>query len=73
MHINTKLIYDFNPRPKCQEGEEKLVLGTWDGIVEGCECRGNFFENICSSEQTDNGCISIYSSPPINYYKLYSF
>lgn len=65
--INGKLILSLSAKESCDGDEEKLILGTWDGIVEGCECRGNFFENICSSEQTDNGCISIYSSPPINY------
>ena len=46
---------------------KKLILGTWDGTVEGCECDGSIFKEICTDDQNDNGCVSLYSNSPINY------
>jgi hypothetical protein len=34
--LNAQLIYGFNPRDQCEEGEEKLVLGAWDGTIDKC-------------------------------------
>ena len=30
-HLNTKLIYSFNARDKCEDGYETLNLGIWNG------------------------------------------
>ena len=63
--LNTKLIYDFNPRPKCQEGEEKLVLGTWDGTIDKCYCGAEILNNACGPEQSK--CNTVLGKKPKNY------
>ena len=34
--LNSKFIYSFVPRIKCQASEEKLILGYWDGTRDKC-------------------------------------
>ena len=36
--LNSKFIYSFVPRIKCQASEEKLILGYWDGTKGICFC-----------------------------------
>jgi len=63
--LNTKLIYEFNPRAKCQEGEEKLVLGTWDGTKDKCKCGAEIRDGACVVESSE--CITIPGIKPKNY------
>ena len=64
--LNSKLIYEFNPRDKCLEGEEKLSLGTWDGSIDKCKC-GNKepTPNACTAEQKD--CQTLKGQEAKNY------
>ena len=63
--LNSKFIYEFNPRNKCQEGEEKLVLGTWDGTIDKCKCGSEIKDNACESGKLD--CETIEGEKPKNY------
>ena len=65
--FNGYLIESIAFRESCEGGEEKLIFGIWDGTIEGCNCAGNIFKKGCSKEQNDNGCVSLFSNPPINY------
>ena len=65
--INGKLIESIEFRKVCKGLEEKIILGIWDGTKEGCDCRGIVYKGICSDKQTSNGCIPLYSNPPISY------
>ena len=63
--LNSKLIYDFNPRKKCLNGEEKLVLGKWDGTINKCNCRGFIKQFDCIKQDKD--CQTIQGEKPKNY------
>lgn len=65
--INGKLIESIEFRKSCHGEEEKLSFGIWDGTIEGCDCGGIVYKNKCSESQTSNGCIPLYSNPPIKY------
>ena len=65
--LNGNLIQSISFRDTCDSQEEKLVLGIWDGTSEGCNCNGIILNGICSKEQKENGCISLFSNPPIKY------
>jgi hypothetical protein len=66
-NINGKLIESINFRKSCNGDEEKLTLGVWDGTSDGCDCGNILFKNICSKDQKENGCTSLFSNEPINY------
>ena len=63
--LNTKLIYDFNPRIKCQEEEERLVLGTQDGTKDKCKCGTEIRDDACAVETSE--CKTIEGVKPKNY------
>ena len=63
--LNTKFIYDFNPRIKCKEGEEKLILGTWGGTIDKCQC-GNYLKDYACTKE-DKDCQTIQGVKPKNY------
>ena len=63
--LNTKFIYDFNPRIKCKEGEEKLILGTWDGTIDKCQWWNYLKDYACTKEDKD--CQTIAGVKPKNY------
>ena len=65
--LNGNLIQSISFRDTCDSQEEKLVLGIWDGTNEGCNCNGIILNGICSKDQKENGCISLFSNPPIKY------
>ena len=48
--LNSKLFYEFNPRIKCNEDEEKLVIGSWGETLDKCNCEGIIQDKKCSSE-----------------------
>ena len=62
-----ELIESISIKEICEGDEEALSIGTWDGTIEGCECGGIIFKGICSSDQINNGCTSLYSNPPKDY------
>ena len=64
--LNSKLIYEFNRRDQCLEGEEKLSLGTWDGSIDKCKC-GNKKPTLyaCTAEQKD--CQTLKGQEAKNY------
>lgn len=66
-NLNGKLIYSLRESKICDIDEEALVLGTWDGIKEGCFCDINIFENKCPDSLINQGCKSIPTINPINY------
>ena len=57
-NFNSKLIYDLELKESCENGEEKLTLGRWDGTIEGC-----YYNNKCETLQ---------GYPPLDYYKINS-
>ena len=63
--LNSKFIYEFHPREKCEEGEEKLILGKWDGTIDKCNCQGNIKNEACT--KMDSDCRTITGEKPINY------
>ena len=65
--LNGNLIQSISFKDTCDSQEEKLVLGIWDGTNEGCNCNGIILNGICSKDQKENGCISLFSNPPIKY------
>lgn len=66
-NLNDKLINSISFRQLCKDNEEKLILGTWDGTIDGCDCEGIIFKDKCSKEKVENGCKHIFSIEPINY------
>ena len=66
-NLNGKLLNSIEFRKSCRGDEEKLILGMWDGTIEGCECDGNILKEKCLEEQVGQGCKSLYSNDPINY------
>ena len=67
--LNTKLIYKITQRDKCEEGEETLVIGTWFGSINKCQCSPQrILNNDCTDE--NRGCTTI-SGEPKNYTKFY--
>ena len=66
--LNSKFIYEFNPRTTCNSGEEKLILGTWDGAKNKCKC-GNIINNFECGEIEKN-CQTITGESPKNYTKF---
>ena len=66
-NLNGKLIYSLAFRKFCKEEEEKLILGKWDGTIDGCECEGIIYKEICSETKIQSGCKNIFANEPINY------
>lgn len=66
-NLNDKLINSISFRQLCKDNEEKLILGTWDGTIDGCDCEGIIFKDKCSKEKVENGCKHIFSIELINY------
>ena len=65
--LNGNLIQSISFKDTCDSHEEKLELGIWDGTNEGCNCNGIILNGICSKDQKENGCVSLFSNPPIKY------
>ena len=63
--LNSRLIYDFHPRDTCESGEEELVLGTWDGTIDKCDCDGRLKDFKCGEE--DKNCKTVEGKKPKNY------
>ena len=63
--LNSKFIYEFNPRTNCISGEEQLTLGTWDGTRNKCKC-GDIINNFECSE-LDKNCKTIKGVAPKNF------
>ena len=71
--LNSKLIYEFAPRDQCLEGEEKLVLGSWDGTISKCNCQSYTLNHACTDDDYDKGngkCRTISGESPVNYTKF---
>ena len=66
-NINGYLIESIELRKACKGDEEKLNFGIWDGTLEGCDCEGNIFKELCSDAQIKSNCKSLYPIDPINY------
>ena len=62
--LNSKFIYSFVPRIKCQASEEKLILGYWDGTKGICLCFGKKKEGDTCQEK---GCVTIGEIKPKGY------
>ena len=65
--LNSKLIYEFNPRIKCHDDEEKIILGSWDGTIDKCNCEGEIKDNKCGDSDEVKGCKTIDGEKPKNY------
>ena len=71
--LNSKLIYEFTPRDHCLEGEEKLVLGSWDGTITKCDCGLHTYNRTCTGNDYDQKgvkCRTISGERPVNYTKF---
>jgi hypothetical protein len=66
-NLNDKLINSLAFRQLCKEDEETLILGKWDGTIDGCNCKGNIFIDKCSNERLKDGCEHLYAVAPIKY------
>jgi len=66
--LNSKFIYEFNPRTNCISGEEQLTLGTWDGTRNKCKC-GDIINNFECSE-LDKNCKTIKGVAPKKFYSF---
>lgn len=66
-NLNGKLIYSFRLSKSCKSDEEKLILGKWDGIHDGCDCEYSILDKKCTDEQIKNGCKTIFSLNSIDY------
>ena len=63
--LESKFIYSFIPRTKCLDGEEKLVLGQWDGTLKKCQCNGITKDLPCG--KGDKDCETVEGEKPIDY------
>ena len=63
--LKSKLIYEFHPKPTCASGEEELVLGTWDGTIDKCNCNGQLKDFECGDDDKD--CKTEEGIKPKNY------
>ena len=66
-NLNGNLLNSIEFRKSCRGDEEELILGMWDGTIEGCECDGNILKEKCLEEQIERGCKSLYPNAPIDY------
>jgi hypothetical protein len=71
-NLDTKLIYNLELKPSCEEDEEKLILGEWDGISEGCNCSNTSVKRECTENDYKNKCYRIAKQYPISYTKFNS-
>lgn len=67
INLNSKLIYSLRKSIVCDRDEEKLILGKWDGLKEGCFCEDIIFDYKCSEELISQGCKIIPSYKEIDY------
>ena len=65
--FNGSLIESISLKEVCDGDEDKLILGIWDGTVEGCECNEIIYKQSCTDKQIEHGCSILYENPPINY------
>ena len=65
--LEGKLIYSLRPSITCESDEEELILGIWDGIIDGCDCEGSIGINKCSKEKIENNCKTIFAIEPKTY------
>ena len=70
--LKGKLIYSFELKPYCSSEEEILSLGKWDGLNEGCNCKGKIQSKVCTEYDINNKCQKIQSLRPIEYKKINS-
>lgn len=72
-NFNSKLIYDLELKESCGIDEEKLVLGRWDGTIEGCLCYNNDIKRrACLKDDYNNKCETLQGYSPLDYYKINS-
>jgi hypothetical protein len=71
-NLDTQLIYNLELKPSCEEGEEKLILGEWDGMAEGCNCSNTPVKRECTEFDYKNKCYRIAKQSPISYTKFNS-
>ena len=62
--LNSKFIYSFVPRIKCQASEENLILGYWDGTKGICFCFGK--KKVGDTCQ-EKDCVTIGEIKPKGY------
>lgn len=71
-NLNERLIYSIRLSKSCNSDEEKLILGTWGGIKEGCYCNKIIMDEKCSETLIKQGCTIIPSSNPIDFLMINS-
>ena len=68
-----KINLRITPRNQCLEGEEKLVLGSWDGTITKCDCGLHVYNRSCTGNDYDQKgvkCRTISGERPVNYTKF---
>lgn len=68
--LNTNFIYSFEQKDLCSEDEKPLILGKWDGTIEGCFCDNIVYKRKCNNK--DKNCIAIKAKNPVDYKKINS-
>ena len=63
--LDTKFIYSLIPRKQCQPGEERLILGKWDGTKDKCKCGEKIVDDACPEK--NSSCNTIEGIKPKNY------
>ena len=72
--INGHLITSFRTsQDNCNDDEENLILGNWEGSSKGCLCSNSFKQEECKQEDIDNKCSTVGGSKGKKYKKLNSF
>lgn len=71
-NLNTELISSLELKNECLYNEKSLILGKWDGTVEGCYCDNKIYRRKCTNEEKNNGCETIKPKESINYTKIKS-
>ena len=71
-NINAEIIYSFEQKDSCSKDEKILILGKWDGTVEGCLCNNTIYERKCTNKDKANNCNNIGAKAPQYYTKINS-
>ena len=56
--LNSRLIYNLSQKEECDKGEEALILGTWFGSLDRCQCDNAFMSRKCYDYETECNTIS---------------
>ena len=68
--MDSRLIYSFIPKNKCEEGEEALLFGKWKGLKPGCKCLiTGINKGKCSREQRKFSFCKDIPSVPSKYFQ----